>query len=332
METLLLSNEDIKKLITMEEIIEIVRKTYIDLGEDKVINPTKLKIEFGTSEKWPFYNSDINALPAYVGWVDGAGLKISGAFLNNVKHNLPTLCAMILLIDPLNGHFKAVFEGTTLSNMRTGANVAVCLNYLYNNKKIVKIGLYGAGAQARNIILALSKIFYITYLKVYDIKREASENFVNDVKEWVHGKIFITYSPEEVTKDSNVVVSITTSQESFVKNSWIKPGMIVFAMGSNKEISEEFIITTDKIIVDHIGQCLQRGSLKDLAEKGKISEKDIFATIGELAANKKKAIITDKERIFCMPIGIGALDIAVATIVYKKAIEQKMGSWFNFSI
>lgn len=329
METLLLSNKDIEKLITIDEIIEIVKKTYIGFGEGKVINPTKLKIEFGTPEKWPFFNSSINALPAYVGWINGAGLKVSGTFLNNAKHNLPTMSIMIILVNPQNGHFEAILEGVTPSSLRTGANAAVCLWHL-NQEKRVKIGLYGGGFHGLKVILAISKIFDIEVLKIYDIKRETSEKFVKDVGGWVNGKIFIADSPEEVANDSNVVISITTSKDRFIKDSWIKPGTILMAMGSNEEISEEFILKADKIVVDHIGQCLERGSLKEMVEKGKISEKNIYATIGELAVKKKKVTITNNERIFCMPIGTGALDVAVATIIYNKAIEKGVGNRFTF--
>ncbi len=75
MDTLLLSKTDIEKVITMKDVVEIVDKTFIGFGEGKVINPTKVNIDFGSTVKWPHYNSNMNAMPAYVGWLDSAGIN-----------------------------------------------------------------------------------------------------------------------------------------------------------------------------------------------------------------------------------------------------------------
>ncbi len=328
MDTLLLSKTDIVKVITMKDVVEIVDKTFVGFGEGKVINPTKVNIDFGGTVKWPYCNSNMNAMPAYVGWLDSAGIKWAGGFLDNAKVGLPYICAMILLINPKNGQFKAVMEGGEITNMRTGAQAAVALKYLHK-KKSIKIGLYGAGMQGHYQTMAISQLFDIEELKVYDIKREASEKFADDMKDTVTGNIIIADSPEEAA-NGDAVICVTQSKGKFVKNSWVKPGTILFALGSYQECDNDFILTADKIIVDHIGQCLHRGALKELNEKGKISEKDIYATIGEIAAGKKKGRTSDKERLLCIPIGTGAMDVAVATVVYKRALEKGLGEKFSF--
>ena len=50
MNTILLKESEIKKLVSMRDIIEIVDKTFVDLGEGKTINPTKLNLNLGDSE------------------------------------------------------------------------------------------------------------------------------------------------------------------------------------------------------------------------------------------------------------------------------------------
>jgi ornithine cyclodeaminase/alanine dehydrogenase len=328
METILLSKSDIEKVMTMKDVVEIVDKTYIGFGEGKVINPTKVGLDLGETAAWPPYKGFMNAMPAYVGWLDSAGIKWAGGFLDNAKVGLPYISGMILLINPKNGQFKAVMDGGEITNMRTGAQAAVALKYLHK-KKLIKIGLYGAGMQGHYQTMAISQLFDIEELKVYDIKREASAKFADDMKDRVTGNIIIVDSPEEAA-DGNAVICVTQSKDKFVKNSWVKTGTILFAMGSYQECDDDFILTANKIIVDHIGQCLHRGALKELNEKGKISEKDIYATIGELAAGKKKGRTSDKERLLCIPIGTGAMDVAVATVVYKRALEKGLGEKFSF--
>ena len=329
MKTKLISRAQIMSLMTEKEVVEIVDKTYIGFGEGKVINPTKIGLDLGEVAEWPPYKGFMNAMPAYVGWLDSAGIKWAGGFLDNAKLGIPYIRGMILLIDPRTGQFKAVMDGAEITNMRTGAQAAVALKYLHD-KKSIKIGLYGAGMQGRFQTRAISQLFNIEELKVYDIIRESSEKFAADMKDVVTGNIIIVDSPREAA-DGDAVICVTQSKDKFVKNDWIKPGTILFTMGSYQECEDEFILSADKIIVDHIGQCLHRGALKELNSKGKITETNIYATIGEVAAGKKKGRDSEKDRILCIPIGTGAMDVAVATVVYQRAIEKGIGGEFSFS-
>ena len=177
LETLLLSQEDVKKLITMKDVVEIVDKTFQGLGEGTVINPTKVNLDLGETASYPAYNGFMNAMPAYVGWLDSAGIKWAGGFLEERrKLGLPYITSLILLIDPKIGNFRAVMDGAHITNLRTGAQAAVCMKYLHKGKNI-KLGLFGAGMQGRTQTMAMAEVFDIEELRVYDINKEASIKF-----------------------------------------------------------------------------------------------------------------------------------------------------------
>ncbi|MEL7648704.1 MAG: ornithine cyclodeaminase family protein [Sedimentibacter sp.] len=329
METILLSQEQIKELISMKEVVEICDKTFQGFGEGTVINPTKVNLDLGETSSFPPYNGFMNAMPAFIGWLDVAGIKWAGGFLGKRKElGLPYITSMILLIDPKIGNFKAVMDGEYITSYRTGAQTAVALKYLLD-KKSIKIGLYGAGMQGHTQTLAISQLFDIEELKVYDIYKEAALKFAEDMKDVVKGKIIVVDNPEEAAV-GDAIISVTQSKDKFIKNEWVKPGTILFPMGSYQECDDEFILNADKIVVDHIGQCLHRGALAELNAQGKIAEENIYATIGELAYGSKEHKISGDERILCIPIGTGAMDISVAGVVYNKAAEKGIGSTFEF--
>lgn len=328
MDTVLLSESDIKQVMTEKDVVEIVDRTYQGFGAGTVINPAKIGLDLGEIAPWPPYQGFMNAMPAYVGWLDSAGIKWAGGFLGNTRLGLPYISSLILLINPQNGQFRAVMDGALITTMRTGAQTAVALKYLHGRKSI-RIGLYGAGMQGYYQTMAISELFNIDELRVYDINREASEKFARDMKGMVSGDINIVDSPEEAAS-GDAVICVTWAKDKFVKNSWIKPGTVLFPMGSYQECEDAFILSADKIIVDHIAQCLHRGALKELSDRGKITEKDIYATIGEIAVGKKKGRTSDSERILCIPIGTGAVDVAVATVAYQRALERGLGGKFDF--
>jgi ornithine cyclodeaminase/alanine dehydrogenase len=328
METLLLSQKQIEQLVTMKDVVEVVEKTFKGMGEGTVVNPTKVGLDLGEVAPWPPYKGFMNAMPAYVGWQDSAGIKWAGGFLDNYKIGLPYISSLIMLIDPKSGRFRAVLDGALITNLRTGAQSAVALKYLHPERRL-RLGLFGAGAQGRTQTRAAAELFDIQSLTVYDIRREAAEVFAREMRPVVKGTLTVADSPEQVA-DAEAIICVTQSKDKFVKESWLKPGMVLFPMGSYQECEDACILKADKIVVDHVGQCLHRGALKELTEAGKISERSIYATIGEIVAGKKPARSSASDRILCIPIGTGAMDITVATLAFQRAQEQGLGGHFAF--
>ncbi len=328
MQTLLLSQKEIQELLSMKDVVDAVEKTFRGMGEGTVVNPTKVGLDLGETAAWPPYKGFMNAMPAYVGWLDSAGIKWAGGFLGNAAIGLPYISSMILLIDPRNGQFRAAMDGALITNLRTGAQSAVALTYLHAGKSI-RLGLFGAGAQGRTQTRAVAERFAIEQLTVYDIRREAAERFAQEMRPVVQGSIQIAIRPEHASQ-GDAVICVTQSKEKFVKKTWLKPGTILFPMGSYQECEDEVLLAADRIIVDHVGQCLHRGALKELAEAGRITEKNISATIGEVVAGKKPGRTATDQNIVCIPIGTGAMDIAVATIAYQRALEKGLGGRYAF--
>src|SRR5699024_12045659 len=86
------------------------------------------------------------------------------------------------------------------------------------------------------------------------------------------------------------------------------------------------------IYVDHRAQALHRGALKSLNDAGHISEANITADFGQLATGEISPQHNDKTTTIVIPIGIGALDVAVAVHVYHKAKVKGLGQQFEFDL
>ena len=327
----LLSQSDVEKLVTMKDIVEILDKTYRGMGEGTVVNPAKGTLDLGESGPYPPYHADINSMPAYVGWVDTAGIKWAGGWMDNPAQGLPYVSAIIVLVNPRNGIFTGVMDGTLITNLRTGAQTAVALKYLYPGRKSLSVGLFGAGVQGRTQTRAIAELFAIDELKVYDTFPEAARKFAADMESAVSGKITICSEPQQAA-EGDAVITVTHAKDGFFKKEWFASGTVLFPMGSYKECQDEALLSADSIVVDHVAQCLHRGALKDLAEAGRITESSISATLGELAAGKKRITSSPSSRILCIPIGTGAMDVAAAAVVLQRAEERNIGRTFDFAV
>ena len=202
MNTLLLCKSDIEKLISMKEVVDICDKTFQGYGDGTTLNPAKLNLNLGDSDPYPPYKASMNAMPAYIGWQDIAGLKWVGGFGGKRKElGLPFINGLIILCDPDIGNFVAVMDGTHITNLRTGGQTGATLRYIFKDKKKISIGLYGAGVQGRTQTMAISEVFDIEELRVYDIVKPAAEKFKEDMESYVKGNIIVCDKPEEAAKD-----------------------------------------------------------------------------------------------------------------------------------
>jgi ornithine cyclodeaminase/alanine dehydrogenase len=314
----------------MKDTVAACEEAFDGWGRGEVLCPTKITLELGEDAEWPPFKNGLNAMPAYIHSKKIAGIKCVGGSLNNPSWGLPYIIALILLFDPETGVFRCVMDGEQITNYRTGAQSAVAAKYI-SNKKSINLGIYGAGAQGRTQLLAFSEVFEIKNVAVYDINPAACAKYVEDMSKNVRATITVAKSPEEVTADSDIIVSVTHSRDKFIKNAWIKPGQILFPMGSFTECEDELLLSVNSIFVDSIGQTMHRGSLKSVVDQGKFTEGMITGTIGEIVCGSKSGRMDGHERVICIPIGTGAMDVAVAASVYEKASRLDEGTAFIFN-
>ena len=329
----ILTYDEVLSLISMEDAVQSCERTFGGLGAGTVINPTKVTLDVGEVAPYPPYEGFFNAMPAYLGYddYDVAGIKwVLGILGHRRKAGLPFISGMILLADPRLGIFKAVMDGKQITNLRTGAQTAVTLKYVFKGQKGISVGLYGCGQQGRTQVEAISKVFDIEELRIYDIFPAAMEKFKADMAWAVKGEIIICNTPAEAA-DAHALICVTQAKEPFLTAEMVKPGTMVFPMGSYKEVTDELILGADTIVVDHVGQALHRGGMKALAEAGKITEADITTTVGDLVNGNYDLGDVSQKRMVCALIGTGAMDIGCAKLVYRRACEKGIGQEFDFN-
>ena len=52
-QTLLLSEQDVHDLLSMEDVVAAVEKTFQGMGEGTVVNPSKVNLDLGESAPYP---------------------------------------------------------------------------------------------------------------------------------------------------------------------------------------------------------------------------------------------------------------------------------------
>lgn len=332
-EILYLSEEDTASAgLTMKETIDIIERVFRAHGEGNALVPAKITLDLTVTGR---YKSSGNAMPAYIGsevtGEDGiCGIKWVGSnWENPQKHGLPSILGIIILTDPETFAPKAIVGGGWVTAMRTGGATAVAVKYLAKNESKV-VCIFGAGRQGRYQLLALNEILEIEEVRIVDVIREAREKYAEEMGKKTSLKIKPVEDMEEAVTGSDILITATAANEPLVKREWVKKGCLICALGSYQELEYQLIKNVNKIVVDHLEQTMHRGELAKWVRKGLISERDVYAELGDIVAGLKKGRESEDETMLCVPIGMGSEDIATAYRVYQLATEKGLGrrlSW-----
>ena len=153
MKTLLLTEKNIRKLLTVEEVIQAVESAFKSKGLGKAQMPEKVYL-FYTKHK-----GDLRVMPSYLEAQDVSAVKIVNVHPENpTKHDLRTVMAVIILVDPRTGAPLAITGGSGITDLRTGAAGSIAAKHLARKDAQV-VGLVGAGAQARTQLMGLISLY-----------------------------------------------------------------------------------------------------------------------------------------------------------------------------
>lgn len=321
MKTLILNTCETEKYLNVEMAVETVDFVFRELGAGRINMPPKTNTDMSGigHEAW------CNAMPAYIQQKQVGGIKWIGGFGENRKHNLPYIMGLIILTDPETGYAKAVMDARLISDFRTGASAAVFSRYLCR-KPLRDILIVGAGAQGQMAARCLHYEHPDANIHFYDL----DTNKIDDFKRTLEGsqlqnKIHVCTDLEKTAQVAKLIVMLTTAKKPFFKNEWITPGTTLLGMGSYQQVEDGFALSCDKIITDSWAQATHRGELKELCAEGKITDNDLYCELSEVVSGRMPGRQDEAERIFGLPIGIGAYDIAIADIIYEKASQCSDG-------
>jgi alanine dehydrogenase len=312
-EVLLLGRSEIEELLSMDKAIKAVESSFRLQTEDGTIMPAKLYLDL------PQYKGDFRAMPVYIN--GSAGVKWVSVYPDNWRQNLPSIVATIILCDPKTGYPLAIMDGTYITNIRTGAAGGVAVKYLARRDSSV-IGFIGAGMQAETQLLAISEVLpKIKEVKVFDLHRETGLKYAEEMG----ARLSLNISPVETIEkatEADIVVTTTPSRTPIVKKQHIRPGTHINAIGADAKGKQELeadLLMGAKIIVDDIEQASHSGEINVPLSEGLIKAEDIYGTLGEVVANRKKGRENDEEITIFDSTGLAIEDIICAKLVYEKA-------------
>jgi ornithine cyclodeaminase/alanine dehydrogenase len=308
MSTDLYARRDIERALDLADAYEAVRRTYVETARGRVLNPSKLTMHLGDDGEWPNLNAFSIDMPAYVDWLEVVGMKWAIATWNSESDS--PISSQILLFDIDDEEFTAIMEGMYLTGVRTALQTVVGLDRL-SPAAAASVGVVGAGYQARFQLSVVDALLDVETFRLFDTDGGRARELAAAVGPRLDARIEVADAAGDVV-GCDAVVTVTDSKVPVLEEAWLDEGTFLVALGSYRELPDETVRAADHLVVDHVEQCLQRGALADMAERGELARGDVDATVGEVLAGEYERPVASGDRVLFVPIGLGALDVAVA--------------------
>jgi ornithine cyclodeaminase len=258
-------------------------------------------------------------------WGPGHDLttKIFTLFPTNREKGLPTIHAVIFVIDSSNGMLKAIVDGTEVTRRRTACMSALAADYLARQDSS-QLLVCGAGALAPHAASAHVSVRPIEIIEVWARREEAAESVVEFLRSQ-HGELDINVAADlsDACRRADIVTCQTSSPNPIVFGDWITAGTHMDFVGShdpNKRECDDEVARISKIYVDVMETAMREpGDILIPLKSGVITEAQIIGDLSDLTRRIVNGRTNDEEITLFKSTGSSLADMAAAELAVKNA-------------
>jgi ornithine cyclodeaminase/alanine dehydrogenase len=316
---LLLSDDEISRLLSMGEAMDAVEKAFGEFAKGSVKMPARSTIMLDR------YSGSISFMPSYLPESGALATKIISIYPRNPEKGLPTTVAWIVVNDPETGMIEALLDGTYLTAMRTGAVTGVAARYLAPKDSRVA-AVIGCGVQGKTQAMAVSEACELETIRLFDLSDERMKRFAEEMGPKLGVDVIPSSSGAEAVADADVVVTATTSKNPVVYREWLGDRVHVSAIGAFYPDWRELdtaTVSEAKVVVDSREAIMEEaGDILIPISEGAITEDHIHAELGELVIGNKKGRTPEDGLTVFKSVGLAIQDSSVANLVMKKWRES----------
>ena len=351
--TLILSNDDVEKLLSMRECIEVMEEAYVELAEGRGVSRTRSDCFTPTAQPDALYS--LKSMDGVVPKLGIGAVRINSDIItwpkrgNNMRREkVPAApnnryVGLVLLFSVENGEPLAILPDGVMQRMRVGAANGLGVKYLAR-KDATTVGILGSGWQAGAQLMAACAVRDIKTIRCFSPNPQNRDSFVKAMSAMLGIEVVPVGQPEEAIKDADIAMCATNSIDHVFYEHWMAPGMHVSSI-KRPEIEVKAIKRADRVVIHwnepspiHVaasGVVIEEkveGRGWQLAEEIDFKRLPTLPELvtGRVGGRKSDADIT----CFINNIGLGYQFAAAGSIVYRKAKESGLGhdlptDWFT---
>jgi alanine dehydrogenase len=238
--TLVINNDDVTKLLTIEATMSALERAYKDLAAKEAVCRPRIDIRIPTTDPKKNYQ-----------WGTMEGGSTGGYFAIRMKSDIiyertyngattqekycttPGLfCGLIFLTSIETGEPLAFVNDGVLQHMRVAGDGGIGVKYLANPDAEV-VGMLGSGGMSRAHMEAFAAVRKIKKLQVFSPTKANREAFGEEMHRKYDIEVKVFNSPEKVYKGAHIVAGLTDSAVPVLDGSYLEKGTHIVNIGGS---------------------------------------------------------------------------------------------------
>lgn len=229
----------------------------------------------------------------------------------------------IVLCDAATGETFGIVDERWSYAMRTGACGAVAIDALRlpNSRDCA---ILGTNHVAYAAAVTLHSVRPLERIVVFSRAQDNREQFAHRLSRELGVEAVAAQSPQECVKDASAVLSATGATAPIVEAQWLRPGVVVYAMGGDQEFDLE-CYRSMRLIVDDREQVKICREIHRWILAGTYDETEVEADLAEIVSGRVQGRRDEQDQFFIRSQGLVTQDIAQALWVYQEALSRGLG-------
>lgn len=321
--TLVLSGQEIRAVLSVEECIAALREAHAELAMGDAVAPLRTYLQD------PVTSTRLAVMPALLRRSSATGAKLLCVSPSPRPPGRSLMSGVVVLHDAANGRLLAIMEAGVVTEIRTASASAIATDYLAR-QHVSTLAILGAGRQGRAHVRAITVVRPITDVRVWSPTSESSLRFKREMEE-KHGiTVTVCAGPEEAIQDADVVCTTSLAREPIVHGGSLPRGVHINAVGAHTLETRELdsdAVAAARVYVDSIESITNEGGdIMIPIREGRISFEDIVGELGDLVVGRCAGRLGDDEVTLYKSVGMGLQDLAAAVAIFHRAVECGAGT------
>src|SRR5438045_3660304 len=285
---LVLPADDVRATVPMVEAIRLMAVAFAELSAGRAASPLRIPIHDEGR------GSDTLFMPAAVPALGGLGLKVVSVYPTNAARGLPTILALVALLDADTGRPLALLDGTFLTALRTGA-VSGKATELLAKPDARTLLCIGAGAQAFTQVWAVCTARpSIERVLVRSRSAESAARLVRRLREElpeIGARAAVADDLGQAVRAADVICTATSATAPVFDDADVRPGTHINAVGAYTPAMREVPAATvarARVVVDAVEAALsEAGDLIAPLRDGAIDRAHLETELGQVGAGAR---------------------------------------------
>jgi ornithine cyclodeaminase/alanine dehydrogenase-like protein (mu-crystallin family) len=338
--TIIITDEDVKRLLPMRDCIEAMRVAFGDLADGVAVNRPRMRYlaQHPDPERRYMANVHVGAVPSFgVACVRAGSQILKPASASNdrrlYENPQPFNWGIVILYSLETAEPLALLHEFLLSGMRVGATTGMAIDQIARADANT-LGLFGTGKQARSALEAIALVRPIRRVNVFSPSAEHRAAFARELSR--DGlDVVAAADARAVVRGADIVCCATNAMQPVFDGDWLEDGQVVVSIANSdvtnkrSEVDRRTFERASAIVINDWESVIDNDQteLLDPLKDGAIRREQIHE-LGDLV--RGKARVTQPPRAasphgviyYKNNSGLAIQFAAAGGILYRRALAQ----------